>query len=163
METKSKIIKMAKICQIVSKVLYCVACAVCLALIALAIALSETNAIKEFSKAETAIVFSTAALFAFICIGLLWNVEGIFKSVLKEQSPFGAEVSRYLKKISIFILVLSLVPALLGTILMQSICPDSELVFPISVGGIIAGVVMFIIGMFFKYGAELQLKDDETL
>ena len=163
MDTKTKIVKTAKICHIVAKVLYCIAFAACLAFIALAIALSVTNAIPDHSPAETAIIFATAALNAFMCIGLLWNVEGLFKSIAKEQTPFSDTVSHYLIKIAIFVLLTSLVPALLGTIAVQIACPETELTFPIEMGGVIAGGVLFLIGLFFQYGNELQKRDDETL
>lgn len=163
MELKNKIVKMAKVCHIVAKVLYCVACAVCLTFVVLAIALSVTNAISTLTSGETAVLFSTLALYAFVCIGLLWNVEGLFKSIAKEQSPFSEAVSHYLKKISIFTLILSAVPALLGSILLRIVCPETELTFPIEVGGIVAGVILLLIGIFFEYGKELQRSDDETL
>ena len=163
METKNKIVKMAKVCHIVSKVLYCVACAVCLTFIVLAIVLSVTDAISDFTSAETAIIFSTAALWAFILIGLLWNVEGIFKCIVRDKTPFCEGVSHYLKKLAIFVLVISVVPALVGSIILKIAEPASEFTFPISVSGIVAGAVLFIIGMFFIYGNELQKSDDETL
>lgn len=163
METKNKIIKTAKICAVISKVLYVLSCAACAVFIALAIALSRTHAIKSLTVAETAIMFSTLALYAFMCVGLLWNVEGIFKSIVKIQAPFAERVSAYLKKIAVFVILLAIVPALVGSILLRAICPSTEMVFPISFGGIVAGVVMFLFGMFFKYGKELQKNDDETL
>lgn len=163
METKNKIVKLAKVCYVIAKVLYILAFAVCLTFIALAIALPLTNAISTLTPAETAIIFATLALYAFICIGLLWNIEGLFKSIAKEQSPFNKAVNHYLKKIAIFILVISVVPALLGSTLLRIIYSATELTFPISVSGIIAGAVLFLIGMFFKYGNELQKRDDETL
>lgn len=163
METKNKIIKTAKVCYIISKVLNILSCVACLAFIALAIALSCTNAISTLTVAETAILFSTFALYAFMCIGLLWNVESLFKSIVENKAPFGESVSRYLKKIGIFVLLLAVIPALVGSILIRVICPSTEIVFPISFSGIVAGVVMFIFGMFFKYGKELQKNDDETL
>ena len=97
METKNKIIRTAKVCYKVTKVLYFVSCAACLIFIALAIALSCTNAIKEFSVAETASIFGTLALYAFMCIGLLWNVESLFKSVEQEKAPFGEKIKFFLK------------------------------------------------------------------
>ena len=112
---------------------------------------------------ETAVLFSTLALYAFICIGLLWNIEGLFKSVAAEQTPFTERVSHYLKKIAIFVLVLATVPAIVGSILLHSICPETELSFPVDLGGIIAGIVLFLLGWFFNYGNELQKQDDETL
>lgn len=163
METKKQIIKMSKVCYIVTKVLYILCCVLCLVFIVLAIALSCAHAIESLTVAETAIIFSTLALYAFMCIGLLWNVESLFKSVGDEQAPFGERVSHYLKKIAIFIILLAVVPALIGSILLRAICQSTEIIFPISFSGIVSGVVLFLIGMFFKYGKELQKNDDETL
>lgn len=163
METKNKIVKTAKICCIISKVLYLLSFVVCLAFIALAIALPLTNAISTLTNAETAMIFATLALYSFILIGLLWNVEGIFKTIAKEQSPFAERVSHYLKKVAVYVIALSVVPALLGSAVLRIICPETELTFPIELGGIIAGVVLFLIGTFFNYGSELQKRDDETL
>ena len=101
METKNKMIKTAKTCQIVAKVLYIVACVVCLTFIVLAIVLPTTNTVGELTKGEVAVLFSALALYAFVCVGLLWNVEGLFKSIVKEQSPFAQPVGHYLKKIEI--------------------------------------------------------------
>lgn len=163
MELKNKIVKTAKVCYIAAKVLYLIAFAVCLAFIGLAIGLSVTNAISALSPAETAVLFSTLALYAFVCIGLLWNVEGLFKTIAKEQSPFTERVSHYLKKVAIFVIVLSAVPALLGTTILRIVCPETEVVFPIELCGIVVGAVLFFIGLLFKYGKELQKRDDETL
>lgn len=163
METKNKIVKTAKFCHIVSKVLYLLSFAVCLTFIVLAIVLPLNDAISSLTNAETAVMFSTLALYAFICIGLLWNVEGLFKSIVNDQSPFSEAVNHYLKKIAIFVLAMSIVPAIVGSILVHSICPESELSFPIEVGGVIAGALLFLLGMVFTYGRELQKKDDETL
>ena len=163
MDTKNKIMKLAKVCYVIAKVLYIIAFVVCLAFIALAIALPLTNAISSLTTAETAIVFATLALYAFVCIGLLWNVEGLFKSIAKGQSPFNQAVNHYLKKIAVFVLIMAIVPALLGTALLRIIEPATEIVFPVSVSGIISGIVLFVIGVCFQYGIELQKKDDETL
>lgn len=163
METKNKIIKTAKVCYNVSKVLYILSIFACIAFIVLAIALSCTHAIKSLTVAETAIMFGTLALYAFTLIGLLWNVEGVFKSIVDVQAPFTERVSHYLKKIAVFVILLAVVPALVGSILLRAICPSTEIVFPIEFGGIVAGVVLFLFGMFFKYGKELQKNDDETL
>ena len=162
METKNKIIKLAKICQIISKVLYIASFVVCLVFIALAIALplSGTTALPT---AETAVLFGALALYAFVCIGLLWNVEGFFKSIHKGQAPFNEAVNHYLKKIALFILLLSVAPSLIASIVIKAINPETELGFPIEFGGIVAGLVLYVIGLFFDYGNELQKSDDETL
>lgn len=163
METKNKIIKIAKVSYIVSKVLYFLSFVACLTFIVLAIVLSLNNSIESFTSAETAVFFGTLALYAFMHIGLLWNVESIFKSIAMEKAPFSETVSHYLWKIAIFIVLVSTIPALVGSITMKLVCPATDIVFPIELGGIIAGVVLFLIGMCFNYGNELQKKDDETL
>lgn len=158
METKNKIMKIGKTCGIISKVLYCLACVSCLTFIALAIALSCTNAIKELSVGETAIVFSTLALYSFVCIGLLWNVEHIFTSMLKNQTPFCEKVIHYLKKTGVFVILIATIPAIIGNILLHSIIPETELNFSVELGGIIAGIVLILLCLFFEYGKELENK-----
>lgn len=163
METKNKIIKTAKACYIISKTLYILSCVACLAFIVLAITLSRANVVKTFTAEETAVIFSTLALYAFMCVGLLWNVEKIFESIINEKAPFNENASRYLKKIAIFMILLAVVPAIAGSTLIRIICPSTETVFPINFSGIVAGVVTFLLGLFFKYGKELQKNEDETL
>lgn len=156
MKTKNKIIKTAKICGTICKVFYCLACIACITFIVLAIALSSTNAIKSFTSGETAILFGTLALYSFMAIGLLWNIEQIFVNILKEQMPFCERASHYLKKVAIFLILISTVPALIGTILLHSIIPATELNFSIELGGIIAGIVLLIFCQIFEYGHELE-------
>ncbi len=163
METKNDVIKVAKKCLVVSKVLYAISCVACFVFIGLSIILSCTKGMETMTVAETASLFGTLALYCFVCMGLLWNVEGFFKSVLQEKAPFGERVSHYLKKSAIFVVVLSFAPALIGSTVLRLLVPKTEMVFPVSFGGIIAGVVLFIIGIFFKYGKELQKNEDETL
>ena len=163
MKTKNEIIKIAKISYIVSKILYCLSFLACIVFIILAFVLSANNPIESFAPAETGVFFGTLALYSFMFIGLLWNVESLFKSIAKEQAPFSESVSHYLKKIAIFIILVSVVPALVGSCLAKIVYPTTELLFPIELSGVIAGIVLFLIGLSFKYGQELQRKDDETL
>ena len=163
METKNKIIKLAKGCHIASRVLYFGSMVACLAFTVLAIVLPCVNAIKDFSVAEVATLFGTLAFYSFVCIGLFWNVAGIFKSMINDQAPFSARVSHYLKKTAVFVIVLAVVPALVGSTVVRLIDTDTQMVFPISLGGVVSGLVMFVLGLFFKYGKELQIKEDETL
>lgn len=158
MDTKNKILKTAKTCGTISKVIYCLAIVVCITSIVLAVVLACTNAIKAFTAAETAILFGTIALYAFMAIGLLWNIEQIFVSIVKEQKPFSEKVNHYLKKTGIFLILIATIPAVLGTILVRSIVPATELNFSIELGGVIAGIVLIILGLFFQYGKELEDK-----
>lgn len=163
METKQKIVKTAKVCGIIAKVLYLLACVECVTLIVLAIVLPKVHPLDPLTPKETAVQLATLALQAFVLIGLLWNVEGIFKTIAAEQTPFAERVGHYLKKTAIFTIVLAVVPAIVGTSLAHILCKGTELVFPTEAGGVVIGVVLLLIGVFFKYGNELQKRDDETL
>lgn len=163
MKMKNKIIKTSKICNKITKLLYYLSCIMCLTFIVLAIVLSCTKAIKSFTVAETACLFGTLALYSLITTGLLWNVSSIFKNIEQEKTPFSEKVSYYLKRSAIYIMLISVVPALVGSTILRIIYPQTDLTFPISLGGIISGIAMFMIGMFFNYGEELQKNEDETL
>lgn len=163
METKNKIVKTAKVCGVIAKVLYLLACVEFVALIVLAIVLPQVHPLESYTSKETAVFFIELALYAFILIGLLWNVESLFKTIATERTPFAERVGHYLKKTAIFTIVLSIVPAVVGTSLAHLLCKGTELVFPTEGGGVAIGVVLLLIGVFFKYGTELQKKDDETL
>ena len=163
MDSKNKIIKSAKICYILSKILYTISCVLTLTFITLAIVLSCYKPLKGYNSSETACIFSTLAVYSFICIGLFWNVIKIFKVINFFKTPFNDTISRSLKVIAFFVIVLSIIPALIGSIVLKVICPTSELIFPISFGGVVCGIVTFLLGLVFKYGNELQKRDDETL
>lgn len=159
METKNRILKTAKICDVALKVFYCLDCVAYLTCIVLAIVLPRTNAVKAFTSTETAILFSAVALYAFMLLGLLWNAERIFASILKEQTPFCESVCHYLKKSGVFFLLCATVPAIVGTILLHSLTPATQLHFSVELGGIIAGIVLLLFAPFFGYGKELESRD----
>lgn len=161
--TKSKCVKTAMACKITTKVLYILDITSFFVFAVLAIVLPCTGAIKSITKAECAIIFSVLALYAFLLIGLLWNVQMFFESIEKSKAPFNDKASKYLKKSAIFTVVVSLIPAIIGSILIRAIVPLSEFVFRIEPVGVVTGAVLFLVGLFFKYGNELQKRDDETL
>ena len=163
MDTKNKILKTAKICKIISKALYILSIVACFTFIVLAIVMPTTNAIKSITPSESAIIFSVLALYAFFLFGLLWNVQNFFGAIEEEKSVFNDRAGRYLKKSAIFTIMVSVIPALIGAILIRAIMPGSEFVFRIEVVGIITGALLMLVGLFFKYAKELQKKDDETL
>ena len=163
MDTKNKIITTAKVGRITAQVLYILSIVACVTFTVLAIVLPLTDAIKAIEPSEAAIIFATLAVDAFFTFGLLWNVQQFFGSIETSKTVFNAKAGRYLKKTAIFTIMVSVIPALLGSILINAIVPDSEFVFRIEVAGIITGVVLLLVGLFFGYACELQKKDDETL
>lgn len=163
MKDKEKIIQISKICKIVSKVFYIVDCVITFVLFALAIILPITNAIPSISKAESAIIFSVLTLYAFFLIDFFWNTTKFFNTIYTQQSVFGVSITKSIQRIAISTFILSTIPALIGSILIHAIVPNSEFVFRFEIVGISAAVVLYFIGLFFNYGAKLQKQDDETL
>lgn len=159
MEAKNKIVKIGKICDVVFKVLYCLSFVACATFVVLAIALSCTNAVNAFSAGETAILFGTLALYAFIAIGLFWNIEGVFKSIVKEHTLLCESVNHYMIKTGIFLMAVATVPAVVGTILLHSITPATGLSFPVDAGGIIAGAVLLLLTKFLRLEKEALTND----
>ena len=162
-KNKDKIIKISKTCKVVSKVLYVLDCIATLAFLVLAIVLPLTDAIKTIEPAESAIVFSVLTLYGFFMIDFLWNTTKFFDSTCKEQSVFSEIATKCINRIAVSALVLSTIPAIIGSILIHAIVPASEFVFRLEIVGIMASVVLFFIALFFKHGAALQKQEDETL
>lgn len=162
-KNKDKIIKISKNCKIIAKVFYVLDCVAAFVFLVLAIVLPLTNAIPAITPAECAIVFSVLTLYAFFMIDFLWNTTKFFDTISKEQTVFNLKVTKYIQKIAISSLILSTVPAIIGSILIHAIVPGSEFVFRLEIVGIMASIVLFFISLFFKHGAELQKQDDETL
>lgn len=160
---KDKIIKISHTCKIVSKVLYVIDCITTLAFLVLAIVLPLTNAIKSITPAECAIIFSVLTFYGFFALDFLWNTTKFFETICNEQSIFSYKVTRYIKRLAISSLILSTIPAIIGSIFIHLLAPESEFVFRLEIVGIMASVVLFFISLFFKYGSELQKQDDETL
>lgn len=163
MNNKTKLIKIARGCKIASRVLYILDCVACLTFVILAIVLPITNAIKNYTNAEVAIMFSILSLYSFLLIDFFWNTQKVFTNIEKTGTPFNSSILKCLKRIAWSIIVISIVPAILGSILIHAIEPNSEVVFRIEIVGIISGLVIFLLGVVFGYGKELQEKDDETL
>ena len=129
----------------------------------LAIALPLAGVTGEYQKAEVVILLGGAALYAFLSINVLWNVEQIFKSIRVNQTSFSTQVTHYLKKTAVAIMIIAIVPALIGSILIQAIVPESVVRFDFQYVTLVIGLVLLMLGHVFNYGIELQNKDDETL
>lgn len=163
MNNKTKLIKTAKVCGIVAKIAYLISSVACVVFLVLAIVFPLVDVWKSVTRTETAIIFSVFAVYAFVMVGLLWNVEKLFDTMKKLETPFSATINRYLKKIAVFTLILSCVPALLGSTLLHALAPNSVFEFRIELVGVLMSIVLFLLGQVFAYGKELQQKDDETL
>lgn len=160
---KEKLLGMAKTCQRASKVLYILACVVCVVFVVLAIVLPLTVKDAAIPAMELCAIMIDGALVAFFAIGILWNLQQWCKSIVDAQSPFTADLPKYLRKTGIITILASTVPAIVATAVVQSAIRDVELVFNVGIGGIICGIILIVMSVFFCYAADLQKSSDETL
>ncbi len=163
MEKQKKLVKVAKVGYIVSKVAYILACVVCTAAVVLAVVLPLTVKDNAIPPMQFCAMFVDLALVAFFAIGILWNAEQWCKAIMDTGSPFTPQLPKYLRKMGITTILASTVPAIVATAIVQSAIRDSELVFNVGVGGILCGIILLFGSVFFQYGAKLQQSNDETL
>lgn len=95
-----------------------------------------------------------------MCI-VLYSTHLLFRDVSKEHTPFMHKHIVRIKRIAITVIGISI----LGS------CSDglfdlftvNELAWRIDFSGIILGVIIYCLALFFDYGCELQRQSDETL
>ena len=161
---KERMMKTAKVCEVIAKVLYVLSCVGAVACTVLAIVFPLTNAIPSMKPAEVALLFGGAALYSFMAINVLWNASQIFRNIYIYETPFNERVVHYLKKTAIAIILISIIPSLIGSILVHYLVGDESIIrFDFQFIGVVIGILTLLLGFVFNYGVELQKKEDETL
>ena len=144
------------------KVFYYICLAVTVSAIVLGIILASEHAIKEWTKGETLLFFGIVALYAFLSVGLFWNVEELFKNMADEKSPFCERAGHYINKTAFYIFALSILPSLVGMVVLGIMQTSygivSSLKFEFGYSGVISGIITLFLSMVFDYGYELQQK-----
>ena len=157
--------EMMKKLYVFAKVCYIICLIAAPVLVILGVVFGLNNTIDGRTTGETIISFSVLALYAFSAAGLLWNVEMLFKDMGENGSPFSEKSGHYITKTARFLLILSVVPALIGKIAMGILSgitkAESELQFDFGFGGIIFGLILLYISLAFDYGYKLENKDKE--
>lgn len=163
MNNQEKLVKVARVGYIVSKVCYLLACVGCVAAAVLAVVLPLTVKNHTIPPMQFCAMFVDLALVMFFAIGILWNAQQWCRAIRDTGSPFTPKLPKYLLKMGITTILASTLPAIIATAIVQSVIRDSELVFNIGISGIICGVILIFGSVFFQYGAKLQQSNDETL
>lgn len=164
LSSKEKILKVAQIGEVVSKIFYITAivCAAVATVCTIAAPFVKVTDVP-LGPTESAIAAGGAALYMFMLIDVWWNVKQIFKNIRVNQTPFNERVIHYLKKTAVAVILISIIPAFVGSLLLNLVVPESVIDFDFQYIGLGVGVLLFMLGLVFNYGIELQKKDDETL
>lgn len=107
------------------------------------------------------IVFGVKAIEYVLLLGMLNNLCKIFKNIRNEETPFIKSNLKYTEKVSIYMLLATIVPPViawgLGKIL------EIRAPFTLKIVSVIYALTAITIVKMFEYGCELQKESDETL
>lgn len=163
MKNKTRLIKISKGCKITTTIMLILDCIACLTFSVLAIVFPLNNVISTLTTAEVAIIFAVLALYSFLFIDFFWNARKIFTTIESTGTPFTTITIRCLKKLAFSIMVISVLPAVVGLVLMHLLEPTSEIIFRVQIVGLISGLVMLLLGIVFGYAKNLKDIEDETI
>ena len=122
------------------------------------------------TKQQLAIYILTFSLTLAISVVILMIGAKLFRRILvpmKEGRPFEEGISAVIKKFGHFVLAATVIRAFIGflfdTVLIALSAEPEPLPITVSLDGIFAAILIYLISYIFHYGEELQKQADETL
>ena len=122
------------------------------------------------TKQQLAIYILTFSLTLAISVVILMIGAKLFRRILvpmKEGRPFEEGISAVIKKFGHFVLAATVIRAFIGflfdTVLIAISAEPEPLPITVSLDGIFAAILIYLISYIFHYGEELQKQADETL
>jgi hypothetical protein len=116
---------------------------------------------EMFLRAATVFVASTIAYLALLA-AMLRSMGKIFSEIRKTLLPFTTANAQRLKKASIYMELLGVVPFLIGVAGNVVLSVPVEPI-PLSLELLLAAAVLYCLAHIFEYGVLLQQQADETL
>ena len=122
------------------------------------------------TKQQLAIYILTFSITLAITVVILMIGAKLFRRILvpmKEGRPFEEGISAVIKKFGHFVLAATVIRAFIGflfdTVLIAISAEPEPLPITVSLDGIFAAILIYLISYIFHYGEELQKQADETL
>ena len=122
------------------------------------------------TKQQLAIYILTFSITLAISVVILMIGAKLFRRILvpmKEGRPFEEGISAVIKKFGHFVLAATVIRAFIGflfdTVLIALSAEPEPLPITVSLDGIFAAILIYLISYIFHYGEELQKQADETL
>ena len=166
MDSLQRVQKVAKVLHVLSIIAFvCSIVGLCLSVIssiAVIIWANDPEVINYFAQMDITYSFNNV-LCSCICgvvqsaagIAVYYYVKRFYKNELELGTPFNKDISKELKKLGIFRIVLSIVMACVLAIIVA--CFNSKIDFS-NISGIFVGIVYLIVACILNYGAELKVK-----
>jgi Protein of unknown function (DUF2975) len=119
---------------------------------------------SDYTKSDLIITFSGEIVRLCLIMVILFISGRIFKDISKDYTPFVAKHMNRLKRISLLIAGMAIIPGLVEILMIQIITPLATMVnVSFELFYILVAVVFFCLAQIFDYGRMLQQQSDETL
>lgn len=118
---------------------------------------------SDYSKSDLMITFSGDIVRLCLIMVILFIAGGIFKDISKDYTPFVAKHMKRLKRISLLIAGMAIIPGVVEIAMIQMVTPAAKVNVSFELFYILVAVVFFCLAQIFDYGRMLQQQSDETL
>lgn len=122
---------------------------------------SQSGSLINLSSSILFIMFISTILYSTCMSIILYTAHLIFKNVSEEGTPFNHEHIGRIKIIAFMVIGLSILESFSDGLL--SLFTDNNIMLNIDFNGIILGIIIYCLALFFDYGCQLQKQSDETL
>ncbi|HHT6439208.1 TPA: DUF2975 domain-containing protein [Listeria monocytogenes] len=117
---------------------------------------------QQYNQIEEWILVVIAAFSSVLIALLLWTASMIFKDLAAEFMPFSDLTVNRLRRIAGILLVYSLAPQIMYSVLHTVLIPGYSITFGLNMSFFFA-IIFYCLTEIFRYGASLQKESDETL
>lgn len=107
------------------------------------------------------VILSSMIVYSAFMSVVFYNICMIFKDVSTEHTPFKHKHVARIKRIAILVVAVSVIGNFGDSLL--DLFTMNRLTWHIDFSGIILGVIIYCLALFFNYGCVLQQQFDETL
>lgn len=118
---------------------------------------------SDYSKSDLIITFSGEVVRLCLIMVILFISGRIFKDISKDYTPFVAKHMKRLKRISLLIAGMAIIPGFVEIAMIQMVTPPAMVNVSFELFYILVAVVFFCLAQIFEYGRMLQQQSDETL
>lgn len=114
-----------------------------------------TSHSKIYYILSTEFVAGSMVFFVIISIFILNYIEKLFVNIYNESTPFTLENVKYIRKISLFLIIVIILPNILGILFQLVTNLDMNIEFELM--DLIFILIIFSLSYIFEYGYEIQL------
>lgn len=118
---------------------------------------------SDYAKSDLIITFSGGVVRLCLIMVILFISGQIFMDISKDYTPFVAKHMKRLKRISLLIAGMAIIPGCVEIAMIQMVTPAAKVNVSFELFYILVAVVFFCLAQIFDYGRMLQQQSDETL